>query len=352
MTEWDEPPTRSDGAGLSVKIGRAGVATGRFALRPLQAVAHAGRDALTDEAERAIDGVMAGPFPEAVGRSLVKHHVLERLAASALAAEADAPGTSPPRLDLGRVEELLRRAREDPAVERMVVDTIHSRLTGELVDQVVQSPAFKGALKSVLASPELRQALQRQTAGFGAELLDAGRRRAERADDSVELKAHRLLRRRPAERPPRRYAGVGTRGTALVVDAAIVSLIFVIGGALIGLVASLFGTLHPAWLVAMLAAVGWLLVMVFYFVGFWSSVGQTPGMRLMRVRVVCGVDEVPSGWRSLVRLVGLALAVIPLFAGFLPAVVDARRRDLPDYLAGTTVVYDGWSDGAAAATTS
>jgi uncharacterized RDD family membrane protein YckC len=336
----------SDGAGLSVKIGRAGVATGRLALWPLQAVAHAGRDALTDEAERAIDGVMAGPLPEAVGRSVVKHHVLERLAAAALAAENDTSGTSPPRLDLARIEELVRRARDDPAVERMVVETIHSRLTGELVDQVVQSPAFKGALKSVLASPEVRHALERQTAGFAAELLDAGRRRAERADDSVELSVRRLLGRRPAPRPPRRYAGVGTRGTALVVDAALVALIFMIGGALIGLVASLFGTLRPAWLVAMLAVVGWLLVLVPYFVGFWSSVGQTPGMRMMRVRVVRGVDEVPSGWRSLVRLAGLALAVIPLFAGFLPALFDARRRDLPDYLAGTTVVYDDWSDGA------
>ena len=44
--------------------------------------------------------------------------------------------------------------------------------------------------------------------------------------------------------------------------------------------------------------------------------------------------------RAIVRALGLALAIIPLFAGFLPALFDERRRALPDYLAGTVVVYD------------
>ncbi len=299
---------------FGVKIGRAGAATGRFALRPLHAVAYAGRDALTDEAERAIDGVMAGPLPEAVGRSLVKHRVLERFAAAALAEDADA-----------RVEEFVRR-------------TVQSKVTNELVEEIVQSAAFKNALKSALASPEVREAMEGQAASFGNDVLNAARRRAERADDSVESRAHRLLGRQ--QQLPNRYAGFGTRGTALVVDAALVSLIFVVGGALIGLVASLFGTLRPAWFVAALAGIGWLFVLIAYFVGFWSTAGQTPGMRMMRVRVIRAANEVPSGWRSLLRLVGLALAVIPLFAGFLPALVDARRRSLPDYLAGTTVRYD------------
>ena len=40
------------------------------------------------------------------------------------------------------------------------------------------------------------------------------------------------------------------------------------------------------------------------------------------------------------RTVGLALAIIPLFAGFVPALFDERRRALPDYLAGTVVLHD------------
>jgi uncharacterized RDD family membrane protein YckC len=39
-------------------------------------------------------------------------------------------------------------------------------------------------------------------------------------------------------------------------------------------------------------------------------------------------------------LVGLLLAIVPLFAGFLPVLFTARRRGLPDYVAGTVVVYD------------
>ena len=33
------------------------------------------------------------------------------------------------------------------------------------------------------------------------------------------------------------------------------------------------------------------------------------------------------------------VAIILLFAGFLPALFDRRRRALPDFVAGTTVVY-------------
>ena len=47
----------------------------------------------------------------------------------------------------------------------------------------------------------------------------------------------------------------------------------------------------------------------------------------------------PSVGRALVRLVGLVLAIVPLFAGFLPVLFDRRRRGLQDYLARTVVLY-------------
>ena len=40
------------------------------------------------------------------------------------------------------------------------------------------------------------------------------------------------------------------------------------------------------------------------------------------------------------RLVGLVLAIVPLFAGFIPVLFTERRRGLPDFMAGTVVVYD------------
>jgi uncharacterized RDD family membrane protein YckC len=139
--------------------------------------------------------------------------------------------------------------------------------------------------------------------------------------------------------PPIAYAGVATRGVALVIDAALSQGLFVIGAALLGLVGSLVGGLHTQWVAAILLTGGWGITMTVYFVAFWAVTGQTPGMRLMHVRVVARDGRPPSIWRGLVRLVGLVLSIIPLFAGFLPALVDDRRRGLADMLAGTVVVY-------------
>ena len=135
------------------------------------------------------------------------------------------------------------------------------------------------------------------------------------------------------------YAGIATRAVALAIDAVVSQGIFIVGAALLGLVGSLAGQLRPEWLVASLAGLGCVLTGVVYFAGFWTVAGQTPGMRLMHVRVVARDGRTPSIGRALVRLAGLLLAIIPLFAGFLPVLIDDRRRGLPDFLARTLVIY-------------
>jgi uncharacterized RDD family membrane protein YckC len=336
MTTEPKQPGMNDDS-LTTRLGRA---TGRLALRPVRAVAEAGRDTFSEEAERALDGVLAGRLPEVVGRSLVKHRVVERVAAEALEARAAGEATSAPPVDPDQVERMVREALQNPALERRLVEAINSRLTNDLAEEITHSPAFKRALTNVLTSPEVRHAMEQQTAGLGTDVARASRRRAHRADDSIERKVRGWLRRPRADPSAIPYAGVATRGIALGVDAMVVAFVFVVGGALIGLVASLFGGLRPSWLVDALAAVGWSVVVIGYFVIFWTAVGQTPGMRLMRVRVITASGAPPSGWRSLVRLVGLSLSVILLFTGFLPALVDSRCRALDDFMAGTTVAYD------------
>lgn len=144
------------------------------------------------------------------------------------------------------------------------------------------------------------------------------------------------------------YAGVATRAVALALDLAIVHVLFLVGAALIGLVVSLVGELRPDWLVEALVAAAWALSVTTYFVLLWSVTGQTPGMRAMRLRVVVADTGVPpSLGRAFVRLIGLLLAIVPLFAGFLPVLFDARRRALPDYLAGTVVLYADSAEPAA-----
>jgi uncharacterized RDD family membrane protein YckC len=308
-------------------LGRAGAATERFALRPARAVAKQGRDALADEAERAIDGVMAGPLPEAVGRSLVENRVIERVVSEALHAKAEETG---PSLDSAELQEAVRRALANPALQQAISSAIESEQTKEFADKLVHSEAFRNSLKSVLSSDEVRQALMHQTTSFGGEIAAAMRTRAQRFDDTLAM-------RRGQE--PGHYGGLATRGTALVIDIVLAHVVFLLAGAMIGLISGMIGTLRPQWVVRLIAGFGWLIVLVAYFVLFWSTAGQTPGMRIFRLRVLHGAEP-PAVWRSLIRLVGLVLAIIPCFAGFIPVVFDSRRRGLQDFMAGTVVVFD------------
>lgn len=136
------------------------------------------------------------------------------------------------------------------------------------------------------------------------------------------------------------YAGIATRAVALALDVAIAQVIVFAGGAVLALVGSLVANVRFNTLAGILAACAWAAVVGAYFVIFWSTAGQTPGMRVMGLRVLAAGGGHPGTGQSALRLVGLALAIIPLFAGFLPVLVDDRRRGLQDLIARTTVVYD------------
>ena len=296
----------------------------RIALGPVRAAS----GVLADETERAIEAAFGGPLPEMVGRALVEQRVIERVVGEMLEASAK-------REDVGAgiVEEVLR----NPALERWIASPEAGRLAEAAAERVVQSPAFKRALSDLLASPEVRRALTESAAGFGEEGAEAARRKAWRADDRVEARVHRWFRRtRPADPG---FGGLASRGVALVIDAGLAQAAYLVLAATVGLVFGLAGGLDPGWLAGSLAGGGWFLVVAAYFAGFWSVTGQTPGLRLLRLRVLTRSGEPPSFLRGLLRFAGLILAIIPLGAGFLPALFDRRRRALPDYLARTTVVY-------------
>jgi uncharacterized RDD family membrane protein YckC len=86
---------------------------------------------------------------------------------------------------------------------------------------------------------------------------------------------------------------------------------------------------------------------VAYLVVFWTVAGQTPGMRAMGLRLVVGRNgtQPPGAGRALLRVVGLAVAIVPFFAGFLPILFDRRRRAIQDMLAGTVVRLDNTDEG-------
>ena len=135
------------------------------------------------------------------------------------------------------------------------------------------------------------------------------------------------------------YEGMVTRGIAFAVDAALINLVALIVSVSVGLALSV---LDPSSSVEKAAlAVGGAAYVVWtiaYFVTFWSTTGQTPGDRLLQIRVRRADGGVLRPRKSLLRLGAMMLCAIPLFAGFLPILVDNRRRGLHDMLAGTVVV--------------
>jgi uncharacterized RDD family membrane protein YckC len=139
------------------------------------------------------------------------------------------------------------------------------------------------------------------------------------------------------ERP---YAGIVSRTVALAIDAATLTIGFAVASGVLGLILSLFTAVEISSPGAVLSAAAlWSIVVVIYFVGFWTLAGETPGMRLMALRVIDAAGDPPGLVRSLVRLGGMILAAIPFFAGYLLILVDDRRRGLQDILARTTVIY-------------
>ena len=299
----------------------------------------------TPEAEQIVDGVLAGTLPEAIARSLVEHRVIERVVVEVLAsAEFEAKDLSARESE--RTERVVAQVLASPAIERALAEALESQLTLEFTERLLHSPAFRLALTNVLSSPEVRAAFTRQSKSLAEETATGLRHRVHRLDDTAERGPRRWFHRPPraqvgaaGEASPVAYAGFATRGVALTVDAALAAMIFLTGSAVVGLVGSLIWHPHwPASLVAVLLALAGLLVNVLYFAGFWSTAGQTPGMRVMHLRVVDPSGSPPGLGRSLVRLVGLALAILLLFTGFLPALVDDRRRALQDFLARTLVL--------------
>ena len=136
-----------------------------------------------------------------------------------------------------------------------------------------------------------------------------------------------------------RYTGLVTRAIALAIDAAVINLVAAVVGIIIALCLSVLPASNDTEdVVAAISAVVYLIWWGAYFVSFWSTTGQTPGAHVMRFRVHdAGSDRILGLRRSSVRLVGLVLATIPLCAGFIPVLFDAKRRALQDFLARTVV---------------
>lgn len=76
-----------------------------------------------------------------------------------------------------------------------------------------------------------------------------------------------------------------------------------------------------------------------YFVGFTANCGQTPGKRIMGLRVV-NEDGTPVDWSVASNrfFIGYSISLLPLGLGFYWALVDKNNQAWHDKIAGTLVI--------------
>jgi uncharacterized RDD family membrane protein YckC len=109
----------------------------------------------------------------------------------------------------------------------------------------------------------------------------------------------------------------------------------------LGLALVLVGTVG----LALLPIIGILIYIVggialfLYFPYFWQRSGQTPGMRLMQIKVVRDADGGPVTWGpAILRLIGFWISGIVFYIGYIWVFIDKRKRGWFDLIASTVVI--------------
>ena len=134
-----------------------------------------------------------------------------------------------------------------------------------------------------------------------------------------------------------RDVGLVTRVISWVIDVLIINFVAIVTGVGAELVVSVFPiTKNLKPLFVAIAGGVYLVWTAGYFVVFWSMSGQTPGSRLMQVRLVTPDGGRVKPARALVRWIGMSLAMVPLPWGYVP--IPFQRLGFPDWLAHTRVI--------------
>ena len=150
--------------------------------------------------------------------------------------------------------------------------------------------------------------------------------------------------------PGVRFAGLGARLIAYIIDGFIVTIVIIVVSlvfAAIAAAAFASNTTTDSSGAAVGAVVGGtvvyivviFLVSIAYFPWYWARGGQTPGMKMMHIRIVRDADGGPiDGGAAILRLIGLYVSGAVFYLGFIWVFVDKRRRGWHDLIAGTVVI--------------
>jgi uncharacterized RDD family membrane protein YckC len=138
----------------------------------------------------------------------------------------------------------------------------------------------------------------------------------------------------PGPGPGMEFGTPGARLGGYIVDTLItLAAIFVLF-----IVFALLGSIVP-----IIGAIGIFLSFVIvefgYFPYFWAKSGQTPGMKMMNIKVVRDVDGGPITMGSaILRLLGYWVSSLVFYIGFIWIFIDKRQRGWFDLIAGTVVI--------------
>jgi uncharacterized RDD family membrane protein YckC len=129
------------------------------------------------------------------------------------------------------------------------------------------------------------------------------------------------------------FASPGSRLVAWLVD----NLLILAVCFTITIVALVIGFFLP--LIWVLATIAIIAVATGYFPWYWSHGGQTPGMKMMRIKVVRDADGGPvTVGAAILRLIGFWVSQAVFYIGFIWIFIDKRQRGWQDLIGGTIVV--------------
>ena len=138
----------------------------------------------------------------------------------------------------------------------------------------------------------------------------------------------------PGPGPGIEFGGPGPRLVGYIVDtlivlAAVFAIVVVFG--LLAVVVPAIGALG--------LIVGVVVVPLAYFPYFWAKTGQTPGMKIMNIKVVRDKDGGPlTTGQAILRLVGFWISGLVFYLGYIWIFIDKRQRGWFDLIAGTVVI--------------
>jgi len=138
----------------------------------------------------------------------------------------------------------------------------------------------------------------------------------------------------PGPGPGIEFGGPGPRLVGYIVDtliviAAVFAIVVVFG--LLAVIVPILGGLG--------ILVGVIVVPLAYFPYFWAKSGQTPGMKMMHVKVVSDKDGGPiTMGQAILRLIGYWVSGLVFYLGYIWIFIDKRQRGWFDLIAGTVVI--------------